>query len=84
MTVSFVKDIRKLATGLVLALFMTFMNESFVKRPAVLFREELTDLGLHGLLTLIAIKTRPNVTQRNFRDQRRSSVHDWRLPPTGR
>ena len=52
---SFVKDIRKLSTGLVLALYVTFGHENFVKGPANLFTQALADLRLDGLLTLIAI-----------------------------
>ena len=52
---SFVKDIRKLSIGLVLALYMMFGNENFVKGPANLFTQALADLRLDGLLTLIAM-----------------------------
>ena len=38
-----------------LALFVTFGAESFVKGPAVLFTEGVQNLRLDGLLTLIAI-----------------------------
>ena len=50
-----VRDIRKLSFGLVLALYVTFGHESFAKGPLVLFAQELADLRLDGLLTLIAI-----------------------------
>ena len=52
---SFVKDIRKLSVGLVLALYVTFGHENFVKGPANLFTQALADLRLDGLLTLIAM-----------------------------
>ena len=52
---SFVKDIRKLSVGLILALYVTFGHENFVKGPANLFTQALTDLRLDGLLTLIAM-----------------------------
>ena len=38
-----------------LALFVTFGAESFVKRPAMLLTEGIQNLRLDGLLTLIAI-----------------------------
>ena len=53
--VKFVRDIRKLSIGLVLALYVTFGHESFVKLLLVLFIQELTDLRPDGLLTLIAM-----------------------------
>ena len=52
---SFVKDIRKLSIGLILALYVTFGHENFVKGPANLFTQALADLRLDGLLTLIAM-----------------------------
>ena len=52
---SFVRDIRKLSIGLVLALYVTFGHENFVKRPANLFTQALADLRLDGILTLIAM-----------------------------
>ena len=52
---SFVRDIRKLSIGLVLALYVTFGHENFVKGPANLFTHALADLRLDGLLTLIAM-----------------------------
>ena len=52
---SFFKDIRKLSIGLVLALYMTFGHENFVKGLANLFNQALADLRLDGLLTLVAI-----------------------------
>ena len=55
LTASFVKDIRKLLIGLVLALYVTFGHENFVKGPANLFTQALADLRLDGLLTLIAM-----------------------------
>ena len=52
---SFVKDIRKLPIGLVLALYVKLGHENFVKGPANLFTQALADLRLDGLLTLIAM-----------------------------
>ena len=52
---SFVKDIRKLSIGLVLALYVTFGHENFVKGSANLFTQALADLRLDGLLTPIAM-----------------------------
>ena len=52
---NFVKDIRKLSIGLVLALNVTFGHENFVKGPANLFTQALAYLRLDGLLTLIAM-----------------------------
>ena len=52
---SFVKDIRKLSIGLVLALYVTFGHENFMKGSANLFTQALADLRLDGLLTLIAM-----------------------------
>ena len=52
---SFVKDIRKLSIGLILALYVTNGHENFVKGPANLFTQALADLRLDGLLTLIAM-----------------------------
>ena len=52
---SFIKDIRKLSIGLILALYVTFGHENFVKGPANLFTQALADLRLDGLLTLIAM-----------------------------
>ena len=49
------RHIRKLSIGLVLALYVTFGHESFIKRPLVLFTQELADLRLDGLLTLVAM-----------------------------
>ena len=40
---SFVKDIRKLSIGLVLALYVTFGHENFVKGPANLFTQPLAE-----------------------------------------
>ena len=50
---SFVKDIRKLSIGLILALYVTFGHENFAKGPANLFTQALAVLRLDGLLTLI-------------------------------
>ena len=52
---SFVKDIRKLSIGLILALYVTFGHENFLKGPANLFTQALAQLRLDGLLTLIAM-----------------------------
>ena len=52
---SFVKDIRKLSIGLILALYVTFGHENIVKGPANLFTQALADLRLDGLLTLIVL-----------------------------
>ena len=52
---SFVKDIRKLSVGLILALYVTFGHENFVEGPANLFTQALADLKLDKLLTLIAM-----------------------------
>ena len=52
---SFVRDIRNLSIGLVLALYVTFGHENFVKGPANLFTQALADLRLDGLLTLITM-----------------------------
>ena len=52
---SFIKDIRKLSIDLILALYVTFDHENFVKGPANLFTQTLADLRLDGLLTLIAM-----------------------------
>ena len=43
---SFVRDIRKLSIGLVLALYVTFGHENFVKGPANLFTQALADLRI--------------------------------------
>ena len=51
---SFVKDIRKLSIGLVLALNGKFGHENSVKGPANFFTQALADLRLDGLLTMIA------------------------------
>ena len=47
--------IRKLSIGLMLSLYVALGYESFVKGPLVLFTQELADLRLDGLLTLIRI-----------------------------
>ena len=52
---SFVKDIRKVSIGLILALYVTFGHENFAKGPANLFTQALADLRLDGFLTLIAM-----------------------------
>ena len=52
---SFVKDIRKLSIGLIVALYVTFGHENFVKGPGNLFTQALADLRLDGLLTLIVM-----------------------------
>ena len=45
---SFVKDVKKLSIGFVLALCVKFGQERFVKRPATLFTQALADLRLDG------------------------------------
>ena len=50
---NFLRGNRKLSVGLLLALYVAFGHESFVKGPVVLFTQELADLRLDGLLTLI-------------------------------
>ena len=50
---NFARDIRKLSFGFVLALYVAFGHESFAKGPVVLFTQELADLRLDGLLTLL-------------------------------
>ena len=52
---NFLRDIRKLSIGLVLALYVAFGHESYVRGPVVLFTQELADLRLDGLLTLIEV-----------------------------
>ena len=44
---SFVKYIRKLSIGLILALYVTFGLENFLKGPANLFTQSFADLRLH-------------------------------------
>ena len=44
-----------MSIGLVLALYVTFGHENFVKGPANLFTQALVDLSLDGLLTLMAM-----------------------------
>ena len=53
---SVVKDIRKLSIGLVLALYVTFGHENFVKGPANLFTQALADVRLDGPRTLITMR----------------------------
>ena len=48
---AFVKHSRKLSIGLVLALYVTFGHENFVKGPENLFTQTFVDLRLDGLLT---------------------------------
>ena len=55
MIANFVNDIRKLYTDLVLALYSAFGHESLEKGFVVLFTQELADLRLDGLLTLIVM-----------------------------
>ena len=52
---SFVKDVWKLSIGLVLALYVTFGHENFVKGLAILFTQAPADLRLVRLLTLITM-----------------------------
>ena len=51
----FVRDIRRLSIGLVLALYVTFGRENLGKGPANLFTQALADLRLDGLITLITM-----------------------------
>ena len=51
----FRQGIRRLSIGLILALYVTFGHENFMKGPANLFTQALADLRLVGLLTLIAM-----------------------------
>ena len=52
---SFVKDIRKLSIGLVLAMYLIFGHENFVKEYANLSTQALADLRLDGILSLITM-----------------------------
>ena len=52
---NFVRDIRKLSIGLVLALYVAFGHKNFVKGPVVRFTQELLDIRMDGLLTLIVM-----------------------------
>ena len=54
---SFVKDIRKLSIGLIVALYVTFGHENFVKGPANLFTQALADLRLDGLSAMAEVET---------------------------
>ena len=49
------KAVTELSIVVILALFVTFGAENFVKRPVALLTEGLQNLRLDGLLTLIAI-----------------------------
>ena len=87
---SFVKDIRKLSIGLVLALYVTFGHENFVKGPANLFTQALTDLRLDGFLTLIAMTygrlgdcSCCYATPNNSRERVENSTCSWKPPRTG-
>ena len=51
----FFQAVVKVSVVELLALFVTFGAESFVKRPAILITEGVQNLRLDGLLTLIAI-----------------------------
>ena len=51
----FFQEVVEISTEELLALFVTFGAESFVKGPAVLLTEGIQNLRLDGLLTLIAI-----------------------------
>ena len=86
---SFVKDIRKLSIGLILALYVTFGHENFVKGPANLFSQALADLRLDGLLTLIGMVGWTNcscycATQSNFRERVVNSTRSWKPPRSKR
>ena len=52
----FLKAVTELDILVVLALFLTFVVENFVKRPVALLTEGIQNIRLDGLLTLIAIK----------------------------
>ena len=89
---SFVKDIKKLSIGLILALYVTFGHENFVKGPANLFTQALIDLRLDGLLTLIAMTygrlgdllVLLRYPEQHYRDRVVSSMHSWKPPRSGR
>ena len=51
----FLKAVTELLIVVILALFVKFGAENFVKGPAVLLTEGIQNLRLDGLLTLIAI-----------------------------
>ena len=51
----FLKAVTELSIVVILALFVKFGAENFVKGPAVLLTEGIQNLRLDGLLTLIAI-----------------------------
>ena len=86
---SFVKDIRKLSIGLVLALYVTFGHESFVKGPANLFTQALTltlitmtNGGLGDLFMLLRYPEQLQGTSREFNAQLETASYrkmkDWR------
>ena len=52
---TFVSDSGKLSIDLVLALYVAFGHESFVKGSVVVFTQELANLRLDGLLTLVVM-----------------------------
>ena len=60
---SFVKDIRKLSIGLVLALYVTFGHENFVKGSANLFTQALADLRYGRLGYLLVLLRYPEQLQ---------------------
>ena len=88
---SFVKDIPKLSIGLILALYVTFGHDNFVKGPANLFTQALADLRLDGLLTLIVMTygrlgdllMQLQGTSREFTAQLETAslrkIKDWRI-----
>ena len=51
----FLKAVTELSIKVILALFVTFGAENFVKGPVLLLTEGVQNLRLDGLLTLIAI-----------------------------
>ena len=65
---SFVKDIRKLSIGLVLALYVTFGHENFVKGPANLFTQALADLRYGRLGDLLVLLRYPAQLQGESRE----------------
>ena len=84
---SFVKDIRKLSIGLVLALYVTFGHENFVKGPANLFTQAFADWRLDGLLTLIAMtygRLGDLLVLLRYPEQVVSSTRSWKPPRSGK
>ena len=64
------------------ALFVTFVAENFVKRPAILLTEGVQDLRLDGLLTLIAITHRKlggSMNLTSYPEQMRENVRKFEV-----